>query len=45
MTTKLAYLNALPFEMIILGGEMIFIIDQRLRAQEIKKESKDKGFS
>jgi len=27
-----AYLNALPFIILNLGGEMIYILDQRLRA-------------
>ena len=27
-----AYLNVLPFVILNLGGEMIFILDQRLRA-------------
>jgi Organic solute transport protein 1 len=37
-----AYLNVLPFVILNLGGEMIYILDQRLRAQEIGSERSQK---
>ena len=36
-------LKSLPIQFLNLGGEMMYIIDQRLRAQEIPKERADKG--
>lgn len=32
LNMSVAYLNVLPFVILNLGGEMIFILDQRLRA-------------
>lgn len=32
------YLNALPFAIINLGAEMIYIVDQRLKAQQIPED-------
>ena len=37
-----AYHAVLPFVIINLGGEMIYILDQRLRAQEIGNERSQK---
>eukprot|EP00347_Sterkiella_histriomuscorum_P014688 403359928 len=37
-----AYLSVLPFVVLNLGGEMIFILDQRLRAQEIGNDRSQK---
>ena len=33
-----ASLNVLPFVILNLGGEMIYILDQRLRSQDIDKD-------
>lgn len=33
-----ANLNTLPFVILNLGGEMIYILDQRLRSQDIEKD-------
>ena len=33
-----ANLNTLPFVILNLGGEMIYILDQRLRSQDIDKD-------
>ena len=35
---SLAYYNAQPFVILNLGGEMVYILDQRLRSQDIVKE-------
>jgi len=35
-------MNVLPFVILNLGGEMIYILDQRLRAQEIGNERSQK---
>jgi len=37
-----AYMNMLPFVIINLGGEMVYILDQRLRSQDIGKERSQK---
>lgn len=37
-----AYNNILPFVIINLGGEMIYILEQRLRSQDISKDRSQK---
>lgn len=37
-----AYLTVLPFVILNLGGEMVYILDQRLRAQEIGQDRSQK---
>lgn len=37
-----AYNNILPFIIICLGGEMVYILEQRLRSQDISKERSQK---
>lgn len=37
-----AYNNILPFVIINLGGEMVYILEQRLRSQDISSERSQK---
>ena len=39
---KSPYMHALPFIIISLGGEMIYILDQRLRSQEVAAQRSQK---
>lgn len=37
-----AYNNILPFVIINLGGEMVYILEQRLRSQDISQDRSQK---
>jgi len=37
------HLNALPFAIINLGAEMMYIVDQRLKAQHIQDDRSRRG--
>ena len=39
---KSPYMHVLPFIILVLGGEMIYILDQRLRSQNIAKDRSQK---